>query len=180
MRGWQRLRLPDLLRMPAPGRRFALRERAAGLGEWVEPVDVLVGLGGFVGFWLCLHLPGWLGAPPVNLAVWTGSLVTDSVGWARLWGTLAELAATVAFIGLWRRLRLPLDGRWLAATVWLTMGLLLMPLYGWLSPWIRDGLSLAPGPFLLGMGPLDAFALALAALAFGMGAARTGQWLTGW
>lgn len=132
----------------------------------------LVGMTGTVVFLLVLRGASSLTGPPFHAMVWTGTFITLNLAAASLVGLFLDLllgAAAANLYAAWRGERTHLCyGAAFGTLLWGMAMVIGMPLFDWISPLVRHGLELAPGPFLWRFGLRASLDWLAAALAYGM------------
>lgn len=109
-------------------------------------------------FSLFLQLTGIFRLPNMNLALWNGTLVTLNLGAATVVGYVLEFAIGIGLTLLYVRVSPHIKGSalrkglWYGLGLWMALMVIGLPLFGWVSPLVRDGLMMSPGFFAAHMG----------------------------
>ncbi len=142
-------------------------------GAW--PLSVAAGLAGTILFTMLLTLAPSAGSPPLNVALWNGSLLTLNLRLATVVGYVLEVAAASILAYAYHT---RLQTRWKASAwmkgaamgtgLWIIAMIIGLPLFDAVSPLVNNGLMLAPGIFAWNFGMSSAFFFLLAWLGFGL------------
>ena len=115
-----------------------------------------------------------IGAPPLNLPLWDGTLFTLNLPLAVGFGYLVHFAVGLALASLYVQVAEPrltgepwLKGAVFGALVWAALMLVGLPLFDALDPLVANGLMAAPGVFALGLGVTAPLMLLVAHLLYG-------------
>jgi hypothetical protein len=129
-------------------------------------MSLLAGLSGTIIFTLLLTLAPEAGSPPMNVALWDGSMMTLNLRLATALGYILEVTAgTLLAYGYQTQLQGRFRGSpWikgaaLGAGLWVVVMIIGLPLFDLLSPLVNNGLMLAPGVFAWNLGAARAFFL---------------------
>lgn len=135
--------------------------------------SILTGIIATLLFSLFLHLAALVNGPRFNIPLWDGTLVTLNLAAATIVGYGLEFLVGIFLTALYRGLSSYLKGSAIArgltygAMLWIGLMVVGMPLFGAVSPLVRDGLILSPGFFALHLGISAAVVWLLALELFG-------------
>ncbi len=135
---------------------------------------VAAGLAATLVLTLALAAGPAIGAPPLNLPLWDGTLFTLNLTLAVGFGYLVHFAVGVVLASLYVQVVAPrltaepwLKGAIFGTMVWAALLLIGLPLFDALDPLVANGLMAAPGVAALGLGVAAPPMLLVAHLLYG-------------